>query len=542
MSTSSTVEVLRQLLGPVDLEVGRGRGGPGARPGAPLGRRVLLAAEGVVERARGGRGGTGRRTRTAWSSPRAPLPGRRDRSDGRRRRRAGAGRRGRRGPSGRSAGCRAASAPADRRRGSGSRPPRAGGPGRRAPRGRGRPRRRAGRATSSRSMAAEVGRRVDVGELRPRARPWPGAARSGRAPARARAAPRRRIVALAEAAGHEQVDVRRQLGEIPAQPVVAQERVHHRCSSARCCGLIDRRSDCIAAIRWASWSMMSSKRPRAREEPAVLGEELVDCVLARLAAADPLLDQRVEVADHLAVGGEILRGHALDRLGQARRRTGRGPACGAARRSSLNRSRAAGSMKSYSSSPRIRSPTSRGRRVELVEPAGGGVAEHRPERRVRPRAVGRRGFEPPRRGGARCPARSWATISSSSWRMSARTSSQLVALLELVPAATEALAQLVAGPPGPGGSGRRSASRDPSAGGAPRRGRPRPSRRRRGRRGSRRHRAPGSSACRPSARSGRPGRAAGRGPARPRAGAPRGRADRAPAGLAGLGPRPGHRR
>ncbi len=30
-------------------------------------------------------------------------------------------------------------------------------------------------------------------------------------------------------------------------------------SSARCSGLIERRSDCIAAIRWASWSMMSSK-------------------------------------------------------------------------------------------------------------------------------------------------------------------------------------------------------------------------------------------------------------------------------------------
>ena len=47
----------------------------------------------------------------------------------------------------------------------------------------------------------------------------------------------------------------------------------------------------------------------------MLGEELGGI---RLAAADPLADQLVEVADHLAVGGEVLRGHRLDRLGHPR--------------------------------------------------------------------------------------------------------------------------------------------------------------------------------------------------------------------------------
>src|SRR6185312_8297628 len=48
-----------------------------------------------------------------------------------------------------------------------------------------------------------------------------------------------------------------------------------------------------------------------REEPAVLREELAH---VRLAAADPLADQLVEIADHVAVGGEILRRHRADRI------------------------------------------------------------------------------------------------------------------------------------------------------------------------------------------------------------------------------------
>ena len=86
-------------------------------------------------------------------------------------------------------------------------------------------------------------------------------------------------------------------------------------SSARCSGLIERISDCIAAIRWASWSMMSSnvwapgkKRPCFREEFAHVG----------LSTADLLADQPIEVAHHVAVGGEVLGRHRPDRLAHAR--------------------------------------------------------------------------------------------------------------------------------------------------------------------------------------------------------------------------------
>ena len=49
-------------------------------------------------------------------------------------------------------------------------------------------------------------------------------------------------------------------------------------------------------------------------------------------AADPLADQLVEVADHLAVRGEVLGRHRADRVATCPRRTGRAPAARAARR------------------------------------------------------------------------------------------------------------------------------------------------------------------------------------------------------------------
>ena len=80
-------------------------------------------------------------------------------------------------------------------------------------------------------------------------------------------------------------------------------------SSARCSGLIERMSDCIAAIRCGQLVDDVVEALGAREEPAVLGEEVAH---VRVAAADPLADELVEVADHLAVRGEVLRGHGPD--------------------------------------------------------------------------------------------------------------------------------------------------------------------------------------------------------------------------------------
>ena len=180
-------------------------------------------------------------------------------------------------------------------------------------------------------------------------------------------------------------------------------------SSARCWGVIERRSDCIAAIRAVSWPTMSSSVFRAREEVAVLAEKLVDLILARLAAFEPFLEEGVEVADHVAVGVELLGRGRLDR--PDRPSTKRSSVC--FRSFSVkpsNRSRAAGSMKSYSSSCRIRLPTSRGRasswsirraaasrsiaRSAASEASGsaGAAADHAP-----------RAAWPPRRGGARSP-------------------------------------------------------------------------------------------------------------------------------------------
>ena len=229
MSTRRTVEVR------VSCSVRKTSKSAGERltPGSPRASRSTARSPAGGARSRscpGCRGGTGRRTRTASSSPRAPLPGRPGRSGGRRTRRATAGRTGRRGPSGRSAGCRAASARAARPCGSGSRPPRAGGRARRAPRGRGRrPVAEQVARRSSRSRPAEVARRLDrrpaASSSASSAWSWPIRSSAGSRPERLLAA---EVVALAEAVGHQLVHVRGEPGEVPAQPVVAEQRVHHR--------------------------------------------------------------------------------------------------------------------------------------------------------------------------------------------------------------------------------------------------------------------------------------------------------------------------
>ena len=123
------------------------------------------------------------------------------------------------------------------------------------------------------------------------------------------------------------------------------------------------------------------ERPGAWEEAAVLREEVVDLVLARLATFEALLEQAVEIADHLAVRIEILGRRALDRLRQAVHEP-------------IERllAQAFGQLVEPVPCPRLHEvvflelpdpvPDVAGQSVELVDPAGGGVAEHRPERGV----------------------------------------------------------------------------------------------------------------------------------------------------------------
>ena len=304
----------RQLLGPVDLEVGR-REVDAALAALAAGRRgVLLASQRVRQRARAGRGGTGRRTRTAWRSPRARRPARLARSDARRTRRAGAGRTGRRGPSGRCVGCRAASARAARRRGSGS--PAASS--RRA---------RSSSASRSRRPSSPSRSRTRSRSSDPRS---PGPSTSDRASSSRSIAARRSIWAsapsspsgsspaerdpLAQAAGQQQVEVARELGEVHAEPVVLEERVHHRLELGALLGRHRAQERLHRGHPRGELVDDVVEGPGAREEPAVLREELAD---VRVVAADPLAEELVEVAHHLAVRGEVLRAHRADRVRQA---------------------------------------------------------------------------------------------------------------------------------------------------------------------------------------------------------------------------------
>ena len=200
------------------------------------------------------------------------------------------------------------------------------------------------------------------------------------------------VVALAEAVRHELVHVRGEPGEVPAQPVVAEQRVHHRLELGPLLG--GHRAQERLHRRHPLGELLDDvvERPGAGEELAVPREEVVDLVLAGLAALQAVLEERVEVADHLAVRLELLRRRALDRLGQALDEPVERLAAEPIRRAPSNRSRAAGSMKSYSSSAADPAADVRRQRLELVEPAGGRVAEHRElESRVDRGAVRRRG-------------------------------------------------------------------------------------------------------------------------------------------------------
>ena len=115
--------------------------------------------------------------------------------------------------------------------------------------------------------------------------------------------------AFAQPAGQQEVEVRRQLGEIDEEAVVAQERVHHRFELGPLLG------------RHRAQERLHRGHPRgqlvddvvealgAREELAVLGQELAD---VGVAAPDALPDELVEVANHLPVGGEVLGAHRPD--------------------------------------------------------------------------------------------------------------------------------------------------------------------------------------------------------------------------------------
>ena len=170
-------------------------------------------------------------------------------------------------------------------------------------------------------------------------------------------------------------------------------------SSARCWGVIERRSDCIAAIRWVSCSTMSSSvRAPGKKRPC----------LARKSSTSSWRARGPRAAPGAAGSGRgpspgsrrAPRASFLDRVGQAVDELVE-HLLAEPLASASKRSRAAGSMKSYSSSPRIRPPTSaaarragRGRRA-----AASRSISARRRGRSPPVSPGVAAASPPRRGG-----------------------------------------------------------------------------------------------------------------------------------------------
>ena len=294
----------RQVLGPIDLEVvaaSRWIARPPRLAGAFSSRARALASVPRRSRWNGSPNSYGLVVSSALAAAARPV------ADGdRRTRRGAAARRGRRGRAGRSGGCRAGSAPAGRRRGSGSPPPRAvarGRPGR--PARRRRPRRAGRAARRDRSHRGRPARRCrpsailePIHRLQSADLGSAPSSESGSSPRNRSGRRGRRAVSWSRFAASS------------ARSQAADRRAAARPSStrARAAGpaLSERISDCIAAIRSASCSMMSSNvRAPGKNRPWRARNSLTSGSLA----ADPLRMQRVEIADHLAVRGQVLRGH-----------------------------------------------------------------------------------------------------------------------------------------------------------------------------------------------------------------------------------------
>ncbi len=119
---------------------------------------------------------------------------------------------------------------------------------------------------------------------------------------------------LAETFRQDLVKVARQLREVPAQSIVTKQRVHHRLELLALLGAhrCQERLHRGHPLRQLADDVIESARPR--KEVAVFGEELGG---VRIAAVEPLLQQPVEIADHLPVGGKLFRAGFLDLPRQA---------------------------------------------------------------------------------------------------------------------------------------------------------------------------------------------------------------------------------
>ena len=449
-----------------------------ARRGAPPDRHAPRGPPGRSPRgparwsgSRAGRGGTGRRTRTASSSRRAPRPGRHARSGGRRTRRAGAGRTGRRGPSGRSCGCRAASARAAPRRGSGSRPPRAVG-------------RASSSASRSRTASSPIRSRTSSRSMRARS---PGPSTSVRASSRRSMAARRSICgeraveaqrlvatepdALAEAARQEQVQVRGELREVEQEPVVAQERVHHRLELGPLLGGHRAHERLHRGHPLGELVDDVVEGPRAREEPPVLGEELRGVRGRRRRSARACRSLRSRTISRFAARSSGV----IDRIASDIPPTNWSSTCLPRRSTRAVEALARGGLEEVVLA-QVADPVADVRRqgVEAVQALGRHVAEHARE-------------------GQASAAGSVASLERSSRRSTPRPLllhdlvelaadvaehvAQLVALEQLLASARQSVHEVLEAGQVRAGRVVRSASHAPSGAAAPRRGRPRPSRR-----------------------------------------------------------------
>ena len=111
------------------------------------------------------------------------------------------------------------------------------------------------------------------------------------------------IEALAESVGQQRVESCGELGQIPAQPVVAQQRIHGVLQLLALLGA--ERLHQRLHLRHPRGELLDDvvERLGTREQLAVARQE---ARYVRLAAGEAFLEQAVEIADHVAVGRQLV--------------------------------------------------------------------------------------------------------------------------------------------------------------------------------------------------------------------------------------------
>ena len=116
------------------------------------------------------------------------------------------------------------------------------------------------------------------------------------------------VISLAQSLGEQRIERRGELSQIPAQPVIAQQRIHHVLQLLALIGA--ERLHQRLHLGHSRGELLDDvvERLRAGKDTAVARQEVGGI---RLVAGEAFLEQPVQLADHVPIRGQVVWRHAL---------------------------------------------------------------------------------------------------------------------------------------------------------------------------------------------------------------------------------------